>query len=100
MQTMRSTILMTLICSFMTLSLQAQEPPVEYNDSYSAAYAESGHVTHWSVYIPVVALVAAAIWLGFQDGSHSNRSVGGNGSLADSSKRSGSYSHSGSYSSR
>jgi hypothetical protein len=103
MQTMRSVILATLLLTSLTFSLPAQDPPF-HTEEYSEAYADSSHATHWSVYIPVVTLVAAALWLAAQNESDSKGSVGGNGSLADSkshysskqkSYSTGSYSHSG-----
>lgn len=83
MQPFRSIVLATLLVAFINFSVFAQDPPFQTQE-YSTAYAESSHVTHWSVYIPVAALIAAGLWLGAQDGVRSKKSVGGNGSLADS----------------
>jgi hypothetical protein len=58
----------------------------------SSAYQQSHHTAHWSAYVPITALVAAAIFLGIADNKHSTHynssdPYNGIGSLKDSRSR-------------
>lgn len=77
-------------------------------DTCGDAYAQSSCSAHWSAYVPIALVVAAAIWFGVADGksddssssgSSSHDGLGSLGSRRSSSSRSGSYKSSSSYSS-
>jgi hypothetical protein len=70
-------MLLTLFFAILTSSIQAQTPaqtPVQ-EESYDEAYMESYHSAHWSIYIPIAAYAAAAIFLGFADTKHSEHNA-------------------------
>ena len=61
--------ILTLFFAIMTSSIQGQEPELE--ECYDSAYMESCQSAHWSIYIPIAAYAAAAIFLGIADSKHS-----------------------------
>lgn len=99
MKKIQQIIAMTLILTCATHALNAQ---VCESEPCCSAYAESSRSAHWSVYVPIVVLVGAAILFGVADRSKgSDCSSGSQDALGsiDNSKRhsSGSYSNSYSY---
>lgn len=52
----------------------SQDNPEYYSNNYDCyyygkcpAYCDSCRAAHWTAYVPIVALVAAALWLGYAD---------------------------------
>lgn len=92
MKKLRSFVVLTLVLTLTTSSINGQEPCCQEDESYSSAYMQSSHTAHWSVYIPIAILVGAAIWFGLADQKHeshdSNDSQDGLGSIANSKRRS------------
>lgn len=59
----------TLATAFalVTSSVHSQSECTPEDGNYSCAYNESSHSAHWSIYIPIAALVGAAVWFGVAD---------------------------------
>lgn len=115
MKKIQKWIALTLLLSLSITSIHGQDE-FQYEEDFSPAYMESTQTTHWSAYIPIGVLVAAAIYFGVADqndtyssssnsqdalgsirdskrvGSKHSRSSHSNSSLRGSSVRSG-YSH-------
>jgi hypothetical protein len=81
---------LTLALTLAFSSLHGQQDCCQADDAYSSAYAQSCDTTHWSVYIPIAALVGAAIWFGLADGYDNNESSNNSqdalGSIANSKR--------------
>lgn len=96
MKKFRSFITLTIALTLATSSIYGQDCNNQV-DNCSCAYAESSHTAHWSIYIPIAALVAAAIWFGMADQKHekhnSSNSQDGLGSMASSKRISHSHHH-------
>ncbi len=98
----RSLIAFAIALSIATMPVCGQyQPHLDDEESCSSAYTESSRSAHWSVYVPIVALVGAAIWFVAADGKQvkhdSNDSQDGLGSIADSKRISSSSSYRDSY---
>jgi hypothetical protein len=65
---------LTLALTLAFSSVRGQQVCCQGDDTYSPAYEQSCDTTHWSVYIPIAALVGAAIWFGLADGYDNNES--------------------------
>ncbi len=93
-------IVLTLLLTMTISSLQSQENN-ENDADYSSAYQESSHTAHWSIYIPISILVAAAIYFGIADQNDSRSdyydsqdalgSIGNSKRINGYSRRSGHY---------
>lgn len=109
MKKLRPWIHLMLFFAMMTTSIHGQEicnqeedqSYLQENESCCEAYMESSHTAHWSVYVPLTILVAAAIYFGMADKkNHEHPSSGSQDALGSivNSKRIGSMkSSSGSY---
>lgn len=88
---------LTLTLTLATCSIYSQDCAEQAEGNYSCAYTDGSHTAHWSAYIPVAALVAAAIWFGVADQTHekhnSSNSQDGLGSMASSKRISHSHHH-------
>jgi hypothetical protein len=91
MEKLRKSIALTLLFTLAMTSLQGQSTYNEVDNAYSPAYMESNYTAHWSAYVPIGVMIAAAIWFGIADRKHDDTSSS-SGSHSSSS-RSG-YSHS------
>lgn len=81
--------ILTLLFAFVTTSIQGQNSCCDEVTECGSAYTEGAQTAHWSVYIPIAILVAAAIWFGVADRDHSTDSYGSQDALGsiDNSKR-------------
>jgi hypothetical protein len=58
----------TLIFAFASTSIQGQEYCEETGmECECPAYVEGSRTAHWSIYVPIAIIVAAAIWFGIAD---------------------------------
>ncbi len=83
---------LTLILAFSTASIYGQDACHQENETCSSAYMQSQQTAHWSVYVPIVLLVGAAVLFGIADGKHKyhnerSDSQDALGSIADSKRR-------------
>lgn len=102
MKTLRSFIAFTLILVSTTTSVCGQPPccdqPIccDQSDVCCPAYEEGSNSAHWSVYIPIAALVGAAIWFGMADNkkdkNNSSNSQDALGSIVSSRRVNAKYS--------
>jgi len=80
----------TLIFAISTATTYGQNDTCqEEAECYPSAYEESSRTTHWSVYIPVAAIVGAAILFGLADAKqkkHASSSQDALGSIANSKR--------------
>ena len=91
-------MLLTLFFAILTSSIHGQTPVQEEN--YDEAYMESYHSAHWSIYIPIAAYAAAAIFLGIADTTHTEHNAHSRlGGLGPIESYSGSSSYGSSYTS-
>lgn len=89
---------LVLTASLLSSSLPAQCGESPECDECGCAYVESSRSAHWSIYIPIVVVVGAAIWFGLADDSSEKISYGsqdGLGSIDNSMRQISSYSSSG-----
>lgn len=73
MNQLRQSMIIVLCIMFTLSSLQGQEichQEKEEEEVCSEAYLQSSYTAHWSVYIPITLLVAAAIYFGLADQKH------------------------------
>lgn len=63
-----------LATTMISLPLHCQEACEDYSSCDSSAYYDCGRAAHWSAYVPIAALLVAAIWLGFADNKHTRAS--------------------------
>ena len=100
MQILRKWTTLALVFALTITSVQSQPLQVEEEPPYSAAYTQSHQAAHWSAYIPIGIMVAAAIWFGVADQQPNNSDSSFSGrSKYRSKSRSGSYSSKSEYSS-
>lgn len=67
---MRLTLIFTIIFSCSFAQNSEREEPLEmnpYQDEPGAAYTDSSHSAHWSIYIPISLLIAGAAYFGLAD---------------------------------
>ncbi len=96
MEKLRKWVALTLLFTLVATSIQGQPTYIQQDDNtYSSAYEDSSRTAHWSAYVPIGIMVAAAIWFGVADTSNSDdsSSYGYYGYGSRSSTSSGSYSH-------
>lgn len=90
MKKFRPLVTLALALTLATSSIHGQDCNDQVDPNCSCAYAESSHTAHWSAYVPIAVIVAAAIWFGMADQKkekhNSSDSQDGLGSMA-SSKR-------------
>ncbi len=84
-------LIMTMTCTLVNGKIQAQEGVSCCSEMACAnqeecgdAYAENGRTAHWSAYIPITLMIAAAIFFGFADKKHDKCSSSGDGSKVPS----------------
>lgn len=80
MNDIRNFIIFTVMLALIAGPINSQNPPqctcpteIEV-DEQPTAYYESTCATHWSVYVPIGAIIAAAIWMGIADKHHEEES--------------------------
>lgn len=88
----------TTLCALIAGSLHSQEvdsgrgyyPDASESTFNDSAYADSVYSAHWSAYVPITVLIAAALFFGAADknrSSNSSSSKDALGSLGKSSKK-------------
>lgn len=91
MKRLRQWIILTLFFTCTATSIQAHEMDQEEYPSCGEAYIQSSHTAHWSVYVPITILIAAAIYFGIADQKnrghhHSSDSQDALGSIVNSKR--------------
>lgn len=80
METLRYWVTLTLVFTLVMTSIHGQsaydeeDPPSSEENTYSSAYMQSYQTAHWSAYVPIGIMVAAAIWFGIADRKHDDAS--------------------------
>lgn len=102
---MRKLCILTLATTLMVTLVQpmhSQEPYYEEAPTYapqdayyedSSAYYGGARAAHWSAYVPIGALIAAAIWMGVADTHHANDGSSYSGHSRSYHSHSAGYSH-------
>lgn len=94
MHTLRKLMLLTLLFALATTSIQAQEGSYSPNlyetpdENYGNAYQQSSRAAHWSAYVPLTALIVAAILFGLADRNHHHNHHSSSGSSSHYGSRS------------
>ena len=101
MQKFRKLILAILSMTLLMSSVHGQEniyqealPEAMITCESTPAYCEGIQAAHWSVYVPIGALIVAAVWLGFADKQHGDCYSSYSSYCYDNSSSSGSSSSS------
>lgn len=74
METLRKLVTLMLLFALATTSIYGQDTNDVDDETVGSAYAEGSHAAHWSAYIPIGAIIIAAIFLGVADRDHKSAS--------------------------
>lgn len=75
MRKLQTWVALTLLLALATPSIQAQPAYVQDDETCCSAYNNSCHAAHWSAYVPIGLIVAAAIVFAIADQNHKEEST-------------------------